>query len=486
MRRRIRTIIGKVKLIITLYRYKDWRKMAGFLIREEHGKFTLPTFRLNIWSDLVTQADRSLNDAEKHVVERLAQFLRGAPVTHYRMRWHRFSAQREEKDLIDIVHANFDDNGRLESIEPYLDSDGRKFAGLDPELKTKLNQSIIKIYNETVEFNDKKRPLILKRRLKRWLSSEQWMGRAKEDAADYIERVLSGTFIHFEQLPQGCSDLDRLNPPQFIKRKHPGFGMLNILCRFNDSIDEADLWVQFNHVAIDGIPAQKLMDDLTGQWGKCGDLKYPPASYKIPPIRCSTKNDKNGIYQVSQFMDFRPFLKVRKELNERYANQIGGDITIGSMLTWGLSHHYPFNKFVFEVVVNIPVGPDQEGILGGVFIRPSTYFDQKNPKEAFLEFEREFNLRFQAMREGNFIGKVSEKMMPIVLITIVKIANMGLLPLGDWFPHGGFGFGNLLMPAEDGSRVGSVGYIGYKDQLEDAMKAVKEVVMDFDIYVSNQ
>ncbi len=483
MRRRVRTIIGKVKGLILVY-IGDWRKSSTILIRTEHGKFALPAFRLNIWSGLDVEANRSLSGAEKHVIERLAQFLRGAPVTHYQMRWHRFSAQREEKDLIDIVHANFDDNGRLESIEPYLDSDGGKFEDLDPGLEAKINQSIIKIYNETVEFNDKKRPLILKRRLKRWLSNQRWRGRVEEGAAHYIDRVLSGTFIHFEQLPQGCSDLDRLNPPQFIKRKHPGFGMLNILCRFNDSIDEADLWVQFNHIAIDGIPAQKLMDDLTGQWGKCGDLKYPPASYKIPSLRCSTRNDKNGIYQVSQFMDFRPFLKVRKELNEKYAEQIGGAITIGSMFCWGLAHHYPFNKVTFEVVVNIPVGPDQEGILGGVVIRPNTYFDQKNPKEAFLGFEREFNLRFQAMREGNLISKFSEK-MPTALITIVKIANMGLLPLGVWTPDGIFGFGNLLMPAEDGSRVGGVAYIGYKDQLEDAMKAVEEVVTDFNKYVSN-
>jgi hypothetical protein len=38
MKKRVRRIIGKLKYLITLYRCKNWRKMAGFLHREEHGK----------------------------------------------------------------------------------------------------------------------------------------------------------------------------------------------------------------------------------------------------------------------------------------------------------------------------------------------------------------------------------------------------------------------------------------------------------------
>lgn len=276
------------------------------------------------------------------------------------------------------------------------------------------------------------------------------------------------------------------------------------MCRFSDGYDEAELWFQINHVPIDGVPMQEVLQDLKEQWGIRGNLKFPPLSYnrKIVPELCSTKDSKSGIYHVSQFMDFQPFLKVRKELNERYANQIEGNITVVSMLAWGLAHHHAFDNVKFVIPIDLPACTGQERTLGFIFIRPSFYFDKDNPEEGFLKFQREFNRRFQATKERRsesyellevfaltppLMYSTTLKLMPSALaeftgtvgITIIKDADFFVAPLSDTHTDGFLAFGNFLVPIEGGGMAGAVSIKGPKGKVEDYLVAINEAVKDF-------
>ena len=73
------------------------------------------------------------------------------------------------------------------------------------ELKKRLSGGIIQVYNQTKDLPDKKRPLVFKRELRRWISqqalsfSTEW----KASAEEYAGRSLSAVFVQFEMFPRG-------------------------------------------------------------------------------------------------------------------------------------------------------------------------------------------------------------------------------------------------------------------------------------------
>jgi len=74
---------------------------------------------------------------------------------------------------------------------------------------------------------DDQRPRRLKQALrKRVLAQEARSKKENKESLAYLERILNSTFIHFEILPpqEACLDLHRFKYPDFLRRKHPGFG----------------------------------------------------------------------------------------------------------------------------------------------------------------------------------------------------------------------------------------------------------------------
>lgn len=488
-----------------------WRRTARVYLRTEHSKFCLAAFRLDAWSDIGTEEDKNKENAKQHIIERLATFLGLHPATKRKLQWSRFSARREQADAVDIVHAEFSENGVLQFIEPHLDPHGERLDPLDSTIQAELNRVIVRMYNETRDRDDKKRPLLLKKKLRAWSSARRWMSKNIAEGAEYyIERVLGGVFIHFEELPAHDAVLEheRFACPDFVHRKHPGFGLLNILCRFDRDHAEADLWIQINHVPVDGVPMQDVLEDLKKRWGTCGDLVFPaPFSVgKTPPIRCSSGDGNDAIYHAIRFIDFLPFIQVRKELNERYAGEAGGDITVVSMLAWGLAHHDCCEDLKFTLPVDLPACAKRERTLGFVVIRPGIYFDEDGPTAGFLAFQREFNRRLRATRARRsesyelletlaltppFMYETTMKLMPAALaeitgtvgVTIIDKADLFIAPLSDTHPDGFIALGNFLTPTEDGGMAGAVSVKGSRDMVIDYLNAVEDVVVDFHEYV---
>ena len=91
----------------------------------------------------------------------------------------------------------------------------------------------------------------------------------------FVNRIMNGTFIQFDILTEEPEEFlhERLATPNTQYRRHPGFGLLNIFCRFTPNLAEADLWFQYHHVPVDGMPMQEMLEELKREWGSCGQMK---------------------------------------------------------------------------------------------------------------------------------------------------------------------------------------------------------------------
>ncbi len=151
-----------------------WRRAARIGYRTEQAKFGLSIFRLNLWSNVGSKKEKTLENTKKHIITRLLLFFKQHPAPQWKIQWSRLVTRIENKKFIDIVHAEYNDDGSLEFIKPHLDPD-QNLLQINSEIKQTLNQDIVRIYNKTKDIKDEKRPLILKKQLHRCLSGK-WKG----------------------------------------------------------------------------------------------------------------------------------------------------------------------------------------------------------------------------------------------------------------------------------------------------------------------
>lgn len=488
-----------------------WRKATRSFLRTEHSKFSLTAFRLTFWSDVEMPRERDAEKAKEQVIRRLGIFLKKVPASYWRIKWAKFSARRIHKEHIDITEAIFDAEGRILCIKPYLDIHAGEPHFLTPEKCARIDNAITAVYNTTKDYHDKMRPWILREELYRWLLLQNGIPKKEfHEARRYIERILSSTFIHFDVLSRDHSEFDmqRFRDPEFIKRKHPGQGIFNVLCRFNAHLDQADLWIQINHVPVDGVPMQEMLVDLKKEWGTAGDLKYPSLAKqrRMEPILCTTKQGLKGMYHAHRFIDFGLFLDLRKELNNEHASQIGGQVTAVSMLLWGLAHNAIFadKKFVFTVELSSDSG--EERSAGLVFIRPSKFIDLENPRAGFLNFQIELNQQIEATRarrsESYEFLELSALTSPLVYwilrkcipkalaefvgtigLTMIKDADIFLSPLSDINTDGFLAFGHMARPTVDGKTAGYVSARAPRDKVNAYLDAVENLALNFKQFV---
>lgn len=486
-----------------------WRTAMKAYSRIEHSKFILVAFRLKVFEGRSGQPDP--DETAERVVRRLACFFENVPELQWQLEWTAWHVTRKRKKFIDIVRARYRDDGSLESLCPHLDARGPGFDGLDAALTGKLLDLIMGHYNQTRNVRDKIRPWILQKKITGSFSRDfSLTAQIRQNAERYISRVLSAAFVSFEILPsRSLFEAERFQEPHFIKRKHPGLGLLNILCRLRADFDEADLWIQFHHIPVDGVPMQEVLRRLKEEWGTRGEIKFPSLG-NLPrnrPELCSTRSGDRGTYHETAFIDFRAFLAARKELAGRYSGQVAGGLSVVGLLLWGLAHHPNFRgkKFFFPVDVAGNQETEEERVVGAVFIRPGRYFDAKNPACGFIAFQNEFNRRLalaQARRGEShemlelyalttpLIYGLTRRLAPKALgefigtvgVTMIKDSDLFITPMSETHTDGFLAFGNLLIPTEDGGAAGAVSVRGKKLEIAGHLDAVRAVVSDYLAY----
>jgi hypothetical protein len=494
-------------------RRKDdsWRRCMAPFFLTEHAKFIIAAFRLDFSSDVAPGAIIDLETAKRHLIGRLALFLRGHPDVRWKLTWGFTGTKRSRIQRADIIHVVFDDRGRLDNLEFYPNPAGGDGQGISPTIQGEIVGWVREAYNETFELPDTRRPAALARKIGKRCGVHRWSSRKeRNDAARFVERLLTGTYVQFSgPLQDGePGDPTRFSIPDLSGGKHPGFGVLNIYCRFSDHYREADLWFQASHVLVDGAIVQNFIKELKKEWGTRGIVKIPSLSEAggIALQRCSSEWAKEPIYEGKMLVDFQDLLAIRNTLTRLYLSKAGGNITLASMLTWGLARTEPFAGIKFLIPVDIRSPKSFERTLCHVIIRPETYFTTVSSFDGFLAYQREFNRRLRAAKEGRgevqemldafalnppFVNAVVYRLMPsavhelfgCMVITVLKESDLFVCPFDDIHTRGSIAFGSMTMPTKNGGEAGWVTARGEKDRIDKYLNSVSVVVKHFQRYL---
>lgn len=476
-----------------------WRKTMSAYLRTEHSKFALAVFGLDILSDLGRIKKLTREETENHIVVRLAEFLKTTPSSHWKVRWGRFGVFREPHFFMDIIKAEFKANGELVSIAPHFDTDKPSFHKLDNDTRRAAGDAIIENYNLVKNMRDERRPRILRGNLRRWERRQTTLSAdAKRELTAFVNRVLSGNFISFQSHAREGA-YERFSLPDFINAKHAGLGLLNIACRLNAEMDEADFWFQFQHVPVDGVPMQEFLLSLKKAWGIRRHLVYPALDDNPEPVPQPCSTDKRW-YQAHEFVDFRPFLAMRKKLNAKHGDAMGGPATVVSMIMWALAQHESLKgrKFIFPVELAACESSGLERAPSAIFIRPAKFTNRKDPLRGFLDFQYQFNLKMHATRARKsesyevlelfaltfpLLYTLTRKIMPYAVgemtgtvgITMIKDADLFITPMSDLQSEGFFAVGNLAIPTEDGKKAGCVSVRAPKEMVPKYIEAIRGI-----------
>lgn len=473
-----------------------WRKATGIFLRNEYSKFVLGTFRLRYYENA---PPRSENAARQQLIAKLAGFLRHSSSVHWSVEPGFFQLGRRKLHFTDIVEAFWDDKGRLVKLEAHLDHSRNYFSILDESHIRKALEKLVKVYNKNLNIHVLKRPTVVSRKMRRWaVRGAKGVGfTGRLELRGLVDRLLTATFIHCETLSDEKELFlrRRLATPNIRIYRHPGWGLLNIICRFTPDYTEVDLWLQYHHVPVDGMPMQELLKQLKNDWGSCGPIYYPaPGSRDARPEMFYYGNN---LFRARVYVGFESILAIRKRMNELYFNRMGGQATIAGMLIWGLAQHPAFadSKVVFPVDLFEDPARVNERELSLVFIRPGQYRDAQDPVSGFIEFQKEFNWRVWRTRAGRsesyellelysmihplfyyiaryIFPKATGEILGTVGLTVIRDAEMFISPLSDLQENGFMSIGNLAMPTVDGGTAGVVSICGDRKQLKRYIEAI--------------
>jgi len=216
------------------------------------------------------------------------------------------------------------------------------------------------------------------------------------------------------------------------------------------------------------------------------------------PELCSSNGREKGIYHLNKTIDFRPFLKYRKQFISQYNGKLKCNITFAALFMWELSHYSAFEDMKFTIPVDLAQTGRRERSLGFVFIRPSIYFDRHKPDSGFLDFQKDFDRQLRATRKRksngcrllesyalapSFMYRSTLKILPNAVrefggtigISIIKNAELFIGPYSDVQVNGFIAISNFCKQADDGSKVCNVSIKGPKNKVKSYMEVMKEV-----------
>jgi hypothetical protein len=464
-----------------------WRKWTRAFCTGELCKFLVPLFGLNPHASFSSN-EHGPGHSEflrRHVVNRVGLFLRtNRGLLSKRLDWGRSGVRIVPHSSVDIVLAEFDENDRLVSIQPNFEH-----PACPVNDAAKLNRHVVAAYNATRDLDDERRPFALRRMLRAEL------GRGKESCEElaYMDRVLSSVFVHFATAKRES----RFEIPDFAKRKHPGAGIFNIVCRLSPGHNDIDLWFQTNHVLADGEPVVELLDRLKCAWGITGQVQAPNPDRVWTTV--PTSRPGREVVRAYRFLEFERLLSSRRDLNRRHAHQVGR-ITLASMIVWGVAQHPALREIKIMTVVDVPqrLERDEERTIGFVGIRPARFLNEQDREESFLRFQADFNQQLHAARRRENVvyqAMNAQALLPVrmyrwtnaliphavddlsgtVVLSIMKNTDFTIAPIDDRI-KAVITIGNVLMPSEDGVKVGVVSISSVKGKEEMFRRAVFEAI----------
>lgn len=470
-------LAGKAMIGIGLRRPPEgWRRTVGILLRSESTRFAMSAFGLRVPD---ARAVPGIDDSiHRRTAEALQSFLAQEPDAHFCLEWRRPVTLRRRIPFVDLVVLRFAGNGALEAISPRVAAGGASVPAAD--VQAHVHGAIIEAYNQTARLPEVERPRTLAEKVRAAVGSSRTSG-GVQAAQAYAQRLLAACCLSFEQ--RALADpTQRFRPPAFAARRTLGFGCLSWVARSNDDVGSVDLWVSSHHVGLDGVPLQDLLDRLERAWGVAESVLFPSAASGqafVGPHPCHAPGER-PVDQLTTFVDLSPLLALRQDLNKRYAGNIGGVVTLGTLVAWLFSQEPEFAGVRIASTVDVAASSGYERDVDVVSIRPADYATDERPWGGFIEFAREFNRQIAGARTRTSpvrAGMQTAGLIPAwahaavvrsnpaalddafgsLCVTIVREARVFIAPMTDLgLGHGFFAIGSANLPSADGTRVTSV------------------------------
>lgn len=498
-------ILQGLKKIGVKTKENGWRIVTGTFLRNEQSKFMLASFRLDYANGFPKPGN--IDEAKSIIIKRISEFLRKTPATHWSLSWSLFKTKRNQLFFTDIVEAEFDEKGQLKKLTPYFDQTRPTFSMLtDTIIQDTLNKLIVFFnYYQSRKKSDHIKAWIILKKLLHWSEKTKKISLSgKQELQCLVRRILNASLIHFDILENGSPDIlsnERLKIPNTRLCTHPGFGLLNIKCRFIENLSECDIWIQYHHVPVDGLPMQEIMQKLKKEFGEKGTIKYPSSNSLVSKPEIFYFGNK--LFRARIFVDFEKFIRFRRYLNATHYNEMNGTATVASLIIWGISQQKKFMnlKYLFPVDTKTYEDFPQDRNLGILSIRPSKFFKKQNPFESFLKYQNEFNRKLFLTRIGKnetheffelismlhpSVSYIFNKIFPKTIgnavgssgVTILRDAEMFVTPSTDIQKHGFIAIGKMDNLTEDGRLIGAVNICGTKEQVREYIIAINNIAND--------
>lgn len=485
-----------------------WRQVTRIFLRKEHSKFCLASLRLD-YLDSEDKENIKFKKAKLLVVAKLFKFIKNNSVFHWSIVPHSFSVEKKPHSFVDIIVADFDDRGKMLHVDPHFETNKEEGLYLTVSKSDRLAEIFVDAYNESLEIDDKSRLKALTKKVNRAIMDRFDQVSDQITARHYGMRILQGTFIYFKRTSKENKKYlsrERLATPDLKKIKHPGAGLLNVICRFSPDLYEVDLWFQYHHVPVDGMPMQEMLEKLKEQWGSAGPVVFPPIKNPDSAPEIMYAGDK--VFRGRVFCDFSKIMKLRKELNKEFYNQMMGPAPLPALLMWGISQHKDFSGYKFTMPVDTALldSKKDERNISLIFIRPKDFKDDSKDYSGLVDFIREFNYQIYLTRIGKsesyefielagmlhpLIMSMIKKIFPNTFssvignagLTIIKNAEVFITPLTELQRSGFIAIGNCRMPTSDGGFSGVISICGDKKLVRAYVNTLNEITENFDEYV---
>ena len=404
----------------------------------------------------------------------------------------------------DFVLAHFAPNGTLKSIELFLDDTATDIS-IEQTEENVLFEIIVDAYNQLRFAPDETRPKKINKKVRKDLASV-FNGKALTNQYEILNRILTAVFIHFEPELQTESKKDnRFSIPKFFTMRPLGFGCLNIHVRVHH-VESCDLWIQFNHAAIDGALAAQIVEQLKNCWnGK--PVIFPAKGLNLFQIQDTINyHNRLPLCIATGLIEFEKLLEYKRMINNELGAQLESPVTLVGMLLWGLGCTERCKNLKFLVPIDIPEDAEHERTVGTVYIRPGKYSKLPVGSEEFIAFQDAINSQVQLTRIRNsvqyqvleefsilphtayhysvrYLCNPMQEIIGSAALTILREPTFFTAPYAHTATDCIIAIGNVTIAAEGGKRAGAVTIKAPEYDIKQYCEAFISVVKDYGSYI---
>lgn len=482
--------VAEILLRLGLIKQRDpWRYNAAINLRSESGKMMGGMFSVKSCADDWT---RDPAEARARFAKRLRDFLAREAIARQAAQDTRYFTRIIPVAAADVFVAEFASDGGLARLVPVLDPEIE--TGLDSAGRERVHDEIVKAANATLAFDVTERARKILESMRRSHSA---------DEMEYAQRILQGSFVAFE------GNADRFTPPEPLVYRFPGAGMLNFVVRELPG-GAADIWIQCQHAALDGVEFDEWGKRLEQNFGGCGETLFPRADGTARhTLRCPSTSGRE-LAMISDFFDFGPLRRLRRNLNRNFAGNVPIPITDAMLLLWSLGIQPEFAGETFALTVDVPPDEGHPRRLDFLVMRPRLFYNPGASLAGLPAFLAAYGDRFRlvrARRSRTYRTMRRIALLPPSLAHMLTAANargrqrgfgsikisflnavtVSLAPIsivaGD---RGTISIGSMLLPCEGGGTVGWVTMRGepstiapYPGALERALSTFPDALRNY-------